>query len=38
MGRSARDYAGHLGNNNFLMWNVAPFGYHQDLFTIQDNL
>ncbi|MGC2160447.1 MAG: carboxypeptidase regulatory-like domain-containing protein [Silvibacterium sp.] len=33
-----QDYAGNLGNNNFLMWNVAPFGYHQDLYTIQDNL
>jgi hypothetical protein len=33
-----QDYAGNLGNSNFLMWNVAPFGYHQDLYTVQDNL
>ena len=33
-----QDYAGNLSNNDYLMWNVAPFGYHQDLYTIQDNL
>jgi len=33
-----QDYAGNLGNSDYLMWNVAPFGYHQDLYTIQDNL
>jgi len=33
-----QDYAGNLSNSNFMMWNVTPFGYHQDLYTIQDNL
>ncbi|MFZ0662520.1 MAG: carboxypeptidase regulatory-like domain-containing protein [Acidobacteriaceae bacterium] len=32
------DYAGNLSNSNLLMWNIAPYGNHEDLYSIQDNL
>ena len=31
-------YAGNLGNSDLLMWNIAPYGNHEDLYAIQDNL
>ncbi len=32
------DYAGNLSNSNFQMWNLAPYGNHEDLYSIQDNI
>jgi len=32
------DYAGNTGNSDYLMWNIAPYGNHEDLYAIQDNL
>ena len=32
------DYAGNLSNSNLLAWNIAPYGNHEDLYSIQDNL
>jgi hypothetical protein len=32
------DYAGNLGNSAYLAWNMAPYGNHEDLYSIQDNL
>jgi len=33
-----RGYADNLGNSALLMWNIAPYGNHEDLYAIQDNL
>jgi hypothetical protein len=32
------DYASNLGNSAYLAWNIAPYGNHEDLYSIQDNL
>jgi hypothetical protein len=32
------DYASNLSNSNFQMWNIAPYGNHEDLYAIQDNI
>lgn len=32
------DYAGNLGNSSFIDWNIAPYGNHEDLYSVQDNL
>lgn len=32
------DYAGNLGNTSFIAWNISPYGNHEDLYSIQDNL
>jgi hypothetical protein len=31
-------YAGNLGNSDYLAWNIAPYGNHEDLYSVQDNL
>jgi hypothetical protein len=33
-----QDYAGNLSNGSFIMGNTAPFGFHENLYTVQDNL
>lgn len=32
------DYAGNTGDSSFIEWNIAPYGDHEDLYSIQDNL
>lgn len=32
------DYASNTSNSNFNLWNIAPYGNHEDLYAIQDNI